>query len=78
MTTLLTDEARRLLRLERQLRGAGIPAGRYEASLATFKRDLSRLLSELGAVIVWQGDRYCLVNRDWPGVMPHVFDEAAR
>lgn len=80
MAALLSEEASRLLHMERALRGAGLPVGGPGlASPATFKRDLSRLRSEMGAVVVWdtQCRRYFLKNREWPGVLPHVLSEAA-
>lgn len=81
MAYLLTAEAQRLLAMERQLRGAGLPPGGPDlASLATFKRDLQRLRTDLGAVVAWDNfvKRYRLRNPSWVGVMPHLIDEANR
>lgn len=77
--SFLTDEAKRLIRLEGYLRRAGIPkSGPAGSSPSTFKRDLTKLRAEMGAVIQWRGDHYSLINREWPGVVPHVLAELKR
>lgn len=82
---LLTRTAHRMCRLDRLLR-AGLLVRRsvlmeeYGVSLATFKRDLSFLRSQTGAVIVFDRftNSYRLVNRDWRGVMAKLYEEAAK
>lgn len=82
MSALISGTCARLLLLEKKLRQGGIPqAHAYEvASIGTFKCDLSMLRDELGAVIVYDASSkvYELRNKDWPGVLPHVIEEAER
>lgn len=85
MSDLLSPTGLRLVQIERALRSRRRPSRRElcdltGASRPTFKRDLTRLRDELGAVIVYDpfSGGYELRNHDWQGVLPAIYAEIGR
>lgn len=79
-TAMLTTAAARMYRIERSLRhGQSLSSAelcaRNSVSLATFKRDLEALRSELGAPIEYDPStrRYCM--QAWRGVAATIAEQ---